>query len=469
MTPLINKKQQNKAYLQILIAGCFWGLVGLFIATLQTMGADNGLIGLLRIVSALVFMFLTIIVTTKSFKPFIVNKQVLLVTAVMGIFAQGLQNLTYAIAVNVAGVATSAILLYTAPVFVCIMSAIFFKEAITSIKVVALILNMAGCTLVVTNGNFTVLSFAYIGVIMGVLSGFLYSLVTICGKLATNDAHPLVSIFYAFFFGTIFLTLYTKPWNYTAAQLTFPIVSMGIAYGICCTGIPYIFYMNAISKPINMSIVPVLASTETIIAAITGVLVFSENMGVGKILGIGLVFLSIFVMNFSPKKARTSFMFREMKKNPQLLSAEDIAAVMARGTNGALACIGDEGYPYAVPLSYVYLHDKIYFHCAKAGHKNDAIANNPKVSFLVVDEDTIVGHEYTSYFRSVIAFGKARIIEGDEAKEAFTAIIEKYSGSQPKEEKHKKVIECTQTDIFVIDVEHITGKESTEYAKAKKL
>lgn len=299
MIPLINKKQQNKAYLQILIAGCFWGLIGLFVATLQNMGADNGLIGLLRMVSALVFMFFTIIITTKSFKPFIVSKQVLIVTAIMGIFAQGLQNLTYAIAVNVAGVATSAILLYTAPVFVCILSAIFFKESITSIKIVALILNMAGCTLVVTNGNFTVLSFAVIGVIMGILSGFLYSLVTICGKLATNDAHPLVSIFYAFFFATLFLIFYTKPWHYTAENLTMPILSIGIVYGICCSGIPYIFYMNAISKPINMSIVPVLASTETIVAAVTGVLIFSENMGIWKVIGIGLVFLSILVMNLS--------------------------------------------------------------------------------------------------------------------------------------------------------------------------
>lgn len=161
-------------------------------------------------------------------------------------------------------------------------------------------------------------------------------------------------------------------------------------------------------------------------------------------------------------------MFREMKKIKQSLSKKDIEAIMERGTNGALACIGDEGYPYAVPLSYVYLHDNIYFHCAKTGHKNDAIENNSKVSFLVTDEDTIVSEEYTSYFRSVIAFGKARRTEGDEAKEAFTAIIEKYAGDRPTDEKHKKVVECTQTYIFAIDVEHITGKEAADYSKMKK-
>lgn len=295
----MNKPEQRKAYLQILVAGCFWGMIGLFVATLQNTGADNGLIGLLRMISALVFMFCTILITCKSFKPFVVSKQVLIITAVMGIFAQGLQNLSYAVAVNVAGVATSAILLYTAPVFVCIMSAIFFKESITSVKVLALILNISGCTLVVTNGHFSVLSFALTGVVMGILSGFLYSLVTICGKLATNSAHPLVTIFYAFFFATLFLTFYTKPWNYTSENLTLPILSLGVAFGICCSGIPYIFYMNALSKPINMSIVPVLASSEVIVAAITGVLFFSESMGLWKILGIGLVFLSIIVMSSS--------------------------------------------------------------------------------------------------------------------------------------------------------------------------
>jgi drug/metabolite transporter (DMT)-like permease len=307
----MDKRQQNKAYLQIFIAGCFWGLIGLFVATMQNMGADNGLIGLLRMVSALIFMFCTIIITCKSFKPFIISKQVLIITAIMGIFAQGIQNLCYAIAVNIVGVATSAILVYTAPVFVCIMSAIFFKESITSIKILALILNISGCTLVVTNGNFSILSFALIGVIMGVLSGFLYALVTICGKLATNSTHPLVTIFYAFFFAAIFLAFYTKPWNYTSESLTLPILSIGIVYGIFCSGIPYIFYMNALSKPINVSIVPVLASSEVIVAAATGVLFFSESMGIWKVLGIGLVFASIVVMSMASKTIKQKSLYSD--------------------------------------------------------------------------------------------------------------------------------------------------------------
>ena len=160
-------------------------------------------------------------------------------------------------------------------------------------------------------------------------------------------------------------------------------------------------------------------------------------------------------------------MFREMRRGKQLLSTEDTAAVMNRCTNGVLACSGDEDYPYAVPLSYVYFNNKIYFHSAKAGHKVDAIIKNPKVSFAVVDEDTIVSEEYTTYFRSVIAFGKARIVEGDEWFEAFRALVEKYSGDQPEEAKLKEINGCTQAYLIAIDVDHITGKEAIEYVKAK--
>ncbi|NLY42904.1 MAG: pyridoxamine 5'-phosphate oxidase family protein [Clostridiaceae bacterium] len=162
-------------------------------------------------------------------------------------------------------------------------------------------------------------------------------------------------------------------------------------------------------------------------------------------------------------------MFREMRRIKQLLSMEETVAVMDRCTNGVLACIGDEGYPYAVPLNYVYFNGKIYFHTAKEGHKIDAIMKNPKVSFSVIDEDTIISKEFTSYFRSVIAFGKARITEGNEYQEAFKALVEKYSGDQPEEVKQNEINRCSKAYIVAIDVEHITGKEAKEYAKAKNL
>lgn len=158
-------------------------------------------------------------------------------------------------------------------------------------------------------------------------------------------------------------------------------------------------------------------------------------------------------------------MFREMRRFKQLLSTEETVAVLNRGSNGVLACLGDEDYPYAVPVNYVYYNGKIYYHSAKAGHKVDAVTKHPKVSFTVVDKDTIVSAEYTSYFRSVIAFGKARVVEGPEWREAFMALVEKYSGDQPEAAKNKEVDACTHALIYAIDIEHLTGKEARELLK----
>ena len=98
-------------------------------------------------------------------------------------------------------------------------------------------------------------------------------------------------------------------------------------------------------------------------------------------------------------------MFREMRRKKQQMSGDACDELLFRGTSGVLALSGDDGYPYAVPISYVYDGEKIYFHCAKSGHKLDAIKRNPKASFCVIGQDQIVPEEYTTYFRSVIAFG----------------------------------------------------------------
>lgn len=160
-------------------------------------------------------------------------------------------------------------------------------------------------------------------------------------------------------------------------------------------------------------------------------------------------------------------MFRKMIREKQLMDADAVTAVLERATSGVLACLGDEDYPYAVPLNYVYWGDKIYFHSAKAGHKIDAIKKHPKVSFAVTGEDTIAGAEYTSYFRSVIAFGKAAVVEdNDERLAALRALVEKYSGDQPEESNQAALGRCTQACLVAIDVEHITGKQALEYVKA---
>ncbi len=162
-------------------------------------------------------------------------------------------------------------------------------------------------------------------------------------------------------------------------------------------------------------------------------------------------------------------MFREMRRKNQLLSMEDTIAIMERGTNGILAVSGDDDYPYAVPISYIYTDNKIYFHCAKSGHKLDGIKRNPKVSFCVVDQDQNVPEKYTTYFRSAIAFGQARILEDPmEIREAITAIALKYSPDFkegiPAEIDSSMAALC----IVEISIDHLTGKEAIELVRARQ-
>ncbi len=158
---------------------------------------------------------------------------------------------------------------------------------------------------------------------------------------------------------------------------------------------------------------------------------------------------------------------QKMRRENQLLSEKDTIAVLERGTNGVLAIQGIDGYPYAVPLSYVYCEDKIYFHGAKVGHKIEAIQKSGKASFCVVDKDEIVSKEYTTYFRSVIAFGEVRILEDEfEKREALKKLAMKYSADMG-EEAFEKVMEKSFQAVAIIEfsIAYMTGKEAIELVK----
>ena len=163
-------------------------------------------------------------------------------------------------------------------------------------------------------------------------------------------------------------------------------------------------------------------------------------------------------------------MFREMRRKNQVLSREESIAILNLGTAGVLAVSGDNDYPYAVPISYVYHDNKIIFHSARSGHKIDAIKKNQKVSFCVIDEDQIIPEEYTTYFRSVIVFGKAHFIEDDiEKRKTLEILTEKYSGQMSKEHMAAAIDKEIKALIMIeIEIEHLSGKEAIEFVRAKQ-
>ena len=162
-------------------------------------------------------------------------------------------------------------------------------------------------------------------------------------------------------------------------------------------------------------------------------------------------------------------MFREMRRKRQLLSKEKSLAILEKMTCGVLALHGDDGYPYAVPISYVLHEDRIYFHSALSGHKIDAINGNEKASFCVIEKDEIIPEKYTSYFRSVIVFGKVHILQNeDEKREAIEILAAKYSPSQVEGRKMEIDKEFKRLCIIELTIEHITGKESIELVRSRE-
>lgn len=156
--------------------------------------------------------------------------------------------------------------------------------------------------------------------------------------------------------------------------------------------------------------------------------------------------------------------FRKMRRFKQQLSYKDAETVLRRCTNGILAVYGDNDYPYAVPISYIYSEGKIYMHSALAGHKLDGIRRNPKVSFCVVDKDQIVPEEFTTYFRSVIAFGKARIITDlEEMRIPHNLLCEKYCPNQTQDELEAEFKKGATHMLYIeITIEHMSGKQARE-------
>ena len=162
-------------------------------------------------------------------------------------------------------------------------------------------------------------------------------------------------------------------------------------------------------------------------------------------------------------------MFREMRRKRQSLSTEECVAILERMPNGTLALYGDDGYPYAVPVSYVYADGKIYFHSAMQGHKVDAVRRNGNVSFCVVEQDDVKPAEFTTYFRSVIVFGKARILtDEDEKRNALCLLADKYSHGEAGMEA--EIAKGFNKLLMVeITVEHITGKEAIELVRKRNV
>lgn len=158
--------------------------------------------------------------------------------------------------------------------------------------------------------------------------------------------------------------------------------------------------------------------------------------------------------------------FRPMRRSRQQLSQDECVDILCRATAGVLAVMGDGGYPYTVPLSHVYAGGHLYFHSALQGHKVDAIKANPQCSFCVIAQDDVHPHEFTTHYKSVIAFGRIHVIDDDaERLMALRLLGRRHAPHDEQGLQHEIDKDFARVLMLRFDIEHLTGKQAIEMVK----
>lgn len=157
-------------------------------------------------------------------------------------------------------------------------------------------------------------------------------------------------------------------------------------------------------------------------------------------------------------------MFRPLRRKSRAISDEEAKSLLAEGHRAVLAVNGDDGYPFALPVNYLYdeAAGRIYFHGAKSGHKVDALKRSDKVCFTVWGNEHHVEGEWAPYVQSTIAFGRCRLVDDPELTRARVRelALKYYPTVEEVDDTIAKEIAGVQ--LYEIEIEHLTGKQIKE-------
>lgn len=289
---------KNKALAAVLAAGTFWGTMGFFARSLYAAGFGPLEVAQTRITTGLILVGLYILLFNRSqFKVKLKDSWCFLGTGIVSLL---LFSTCYFSALNYTSLAVAAILLYTAPFFVMLMSLVLFKEKMNSKKVLALLLAFSGCVLVSGVGGDEDVS--WIGILLGLGSGFFYALYSIFGRYAINRGYGAWTMtFYTFLFcsiGCAFLSDWQVIGSVMAADSANILWVLGL--GFVTAFLPYVLYSTGLEH-MESSKASILASVEPVVSALFGVFVFHETMSLWGVLGIALVLGAIVVLNVKKK------------------------------------------------------------------------------------------------------------------------------------------------------------------------
>ena len=291
---------KKMAPLSVLAAGSLWGLMGIFVRHFNAAGLGSLEVTQIRIVTG--FLVVGIYLLLFHREALRIRLRDLWCFLGTGILSLLLFSCCYFSAMNYTSLAVAAVLLYTAPVFVMLMSLLLFREKLTARKVLALVLAFGGCVLVSGLGSNAAVSLP--GLLLGLGSGFFYALYSIFGRYAINRGyHAWTLTFYTF----LFCALGAAPladWGTIAGAvatdggLWFWIVGMGVVTAF----LPYVLYSLGL-EGMESSRASILASVEPVVGTLVSVLVFREAITVSGVLGIVLVLLAIAVLSAPKKRA----------------------------------------------------------------------------------------------------------------------------------------------------------------------
>lgn len=297
------KNSPSLGYLLIFLAGAGWGTGGVWVTQMGELGASSLMTGFTGHLFALPVLALAILVTS-GIKGFKISKRGLLFAVIMGVVTKGFFKMAYDTTIATIGLSTGAVLLYTSPVFVAIMSMIVLKEKLYTNNYLALAMNLIGVFLMVTLGNFANFNVAPIGIMFGLLSAFLHASNTIMAKLSGDSEDALTMAFYMLVFSSITQGIFALPWTTTnIALLTSGQFLFWALINALITGaFSNLLYLKGMSMNIDASKAPVVSSVEVIVASLLGVVIFSEPMNWIGLIGIILMFGSIYLMNMKPEE-----------------------------------------------------------------------------------------------------------------------------------------------------------------------
>ena len=284
--------EEGKGCLGVLTAGALWGTIGMFIAEMAACGSSAALTSFLRL--GLAFLMIGGLTVLKyGARALLIDGRALLPCALLGIVCHGVYNFLYSLSIAANGVALSAVLLYSAPVFTALAARLLFGERLSRRRVLALALDILGCVLAVTGGRLSLAGISAFGVLVGVGAGFCYGMIAVIGKVAGQRADAFVLSAWSYFFAALFLLLFMRP---SFAPLNSKLALLGLLYALIPTSLAYVIYYTGLRKVRETSKVPILTSVEPVVAAVIGMAVYHEDIGGTTLLGIGLVLCAIAMM-----------------------------------------------------------------------------------------------------------------------------------------------------------------------------